>query len=121
MNSEWQQKLNVIHFDLNFQCIVKKNTRKHSSRIRTAPCCGSGGAVRYTLFPRIPYPLPSRKGHKTRDTLPPPLKDMGPETKKGPGTRDTLPQPPNPPLLPRPVERQTPVRTLPSLNFVGGR
>ena len=63
----------------------------------------------YTL--RVPYPRLYRTlGH----TLPP---------QKGPATRDTLL--PGKDLVPRipyrPVDRQTPLKTLPSSNFVGGR
>ena len=50
----------------------KKQTRKNSSRLRTARLCGFGGGVSgegvYTLPPRYPTPW---KEHGTSDTLPP--------------------------------------------------
>ena len=84
-------------------------TRKHSRRMRTAylptifrgiPCLGGWYPPRHTAAPWT-YPAPS-KGPGTRDTHPP-GKDMELE----------IPTPP--------VNRQTPVKTLPSHNFICGR
>ena len=56
--------------------------------MRTARFCSSVGRV-YGGTPYPPYPT-LQKGHGTRDTLPPPKKDMGPGTRKGSWTIDTV-------------------------------
>ena len=84
-------------------------TRKHSSRMRTdrRSSLHSWGRIPYHTIPNPPgYPTPSPptpKGHGIRDTLSSPGKDLV----------AGIPYPP-------PVDSQTPVKTLPSRNFVGG-
>ena len=94
-----------------------------TAKVASTPGWGST-PIPYPQIPYswIPYPLERTwdqryptlwKEPDTRDTLPP-EKDLGPEIpypQKGPGTRDTQ----------YPVHRQTPVKTLPSRNFVCGR
>ena len=82
--------------------------------MRTARFCGSGGVYPTptpdTLSPRIPFQLDTL--HLPDNRHPTPNPHLPP---KGHGARDTLPP------FPMWTEWQTPVKTLPSRNFVGGR
>ena len=77
-----------------------------SAEVSSTP--GEGGMVAGTVYQYPPHTIPlhtlapSPRYPTFSDTLP---------LWKGHGTRDTLP----------PVDRQTPVKTLPSRNLVGGR
>ena len=117
---KWGSRLIVIYYKIwNVSKLVL--TRQHSSSMRTAglppvshciPCLGEGVSTHPETY-SLPLDITIPCTYQPPWTYP----------QKGPGTRNT-----HPPertwdqkYSPLAVDRRTPVKTLPSRNFVGGR